>query len=132
MKQIFDWLREQVMTDANLDTECPEFPCWVRTNKNCNECNLKSLQVREIFDIINEAEAKWGCHAICYLDSPCEYQNEDIRVDKADCCEWAPMKFLEFSLSDCVTSCGHAEHYTTGIDKYCRHCGKPIEIAEVE
>lgn len=47
-------------------------------------------------------------------------------------CEWKQEKILEFTLSDCVTSCGHAEHYSTGIDKYCRHCGKPIKIVEVE
>lgn len=56
----------------------------------------------------------------------------DIDEAEAECCEWSPMKYLEFSLSDCLTSCGHAEHYSIGMDKYCRHCGKPIKISEVE
>ena len=73
MKHIFDWLREQIMTDANLDTECPEFSCWVRTNKNCNECNLKSLQVRAIFDIITEAEGKW--------ESDCKRADFEYRIN---------------------------------------------------
>lgn len=60
--------------------------------------------------ILDEAEVKW----------------------ESECCIWKQEKILEFSLSDCVTSCGHAEHYSVGIDKYCRHCGKPIKISEVE
>ena len=72
--------------------------------------NLDVIGYYTMENIINEAEAKW----------------------EAECCEWKQEKILEFSLSDCVTSCGHAEHYSVGIDKYCRHCGKPIKISEVE
>ena len=56
----------------------------------------------------------------------------EIDEAEAEVCEWKQEKILEFSLSDCVTSCGYNEHYSTGIDKYCRHCGKPIKISEVE
>lgn len=56
----------------------------------------------------------------------------EILAEIDECCEWKQEKILEFSLSDCVTSCGHTEHYSTGIDKYCRHCGKPIKISEEE
>ena len=97
MKQIFDWMREQIANEINE-------PTCIRKDYDFDD---GLIHVR---DLINEAEAKW----------------------ESDCCEWSPMKYLEFSLSDCVTSCGHAEHYSTGIDKYCRHCGKPIKISEVE
>lgn len=83
MNHIFDWQREQIK-DRTIRHGCPSISCWMKTSKNCDKCELKSLQVREIFDVINEAEAKWGCHAICYLDSPCEYQKEDISVTKVD------------------------------------------------
>ena len=71
---------------------------------------VKLIDMHKVRTLINKAESKW----------------------EKDCCEWKPMKCLEFQLSDCVTSCGHAEHYSTGIDKYCRHCGKPIKFSEVE
>ena len=96
MKQIFDWLREQIKSGKREQHSMIDVS-WNNAIKMC-------LQV------INEAEAKW----------------------EKDCCEWTPMKYLEFQLSDCLTSCGHAEHYSTGIDKYCRHCGKRIKIREVE
>ena len=93
MKQIFDWLREQMRKHIYTD--------FTETD---------NIEFETAISLVYEAEAKW----------------------KAECCEWKREKILEFSLSDCVTSCGHAEHYSTGIDKYCRHCGKPIKISEVE
>ncbi len=68
------------------------------------------VDIHDVGELINEAEAKW----------------------ESDCCEWEQPKPLEFCPLNCVTSCGHAEHYSVGIDKYCRHCGKPIKILEVE
>ena len=38
----------------------------------------------ELLADIDEAEAKFGGHAICYFDCPCEYQTEDINVGKID------------------------------------------------
>lgn len=92
MKQIFDWLRSEIIDRTFLRDGTP------------------LINVHALGNIINEAEAK--------LES--------------DCCEWKQPKPLEFCPLNCVTSCGHAEHYSIGIDKYCRHCGKPIKISEVE
>ena len=72
----------------------------------CGGANI--INLHKVRCLINKAESEW----------------------EKDCCEWSPMKYLEFSLSDCLTSCGHAEHYSTGIDKYCRHCGKKIKVVE--
>lgn len=81
MKKVFDWLREQIdkeynhymrMADYTEDEELRAFKHGVS----------KGLDMAHGF--INEAEAKFGGHAICYLDSPCEYQNEDISVTKTD------------------------------------------------
>ena len=89
---------------------CGEEDCYPWKKEECRGCANRRVSVKAVLKVINEAEAKW----------------------EADCCEWKQEKILEFSLSDCVTSCGHAEHYSVGIDKYCRHCGKPIKINEVE
>ena len=71
MKQIFDWMRGAILDKA--------FKIYDGTI---------AVDIHDVGNIINEAEAKWGGHAICYLDSPCEYQNEDIRVDDGvDYCE---------------------------------------------
>lgn len=84
----------------------------------------------ELLADIDEAEAKFGCHAICYLDSPCEYQNEDIRVvEEAECCEWK--KYEYDILFPYKTSCGHSEVFFDTF-KYCPYCGKKIKISEVE
>lgn len=57
----------------------------------------------------------------------------EIDEAEADFCEWKQEDAICFFLGvTYITSCGHAEHYSTGIDKYCRHCGKPIKISEVE
>lgn len=80
MKQLFDWLREQINEEA--------FP----THEN-----YSAVWHDDVMNTINEAEAKWGGHAICYLDSPCEYQNEDIRVadEEAEVCELLDELVLE-------------------------------------
>lgn len=115
MKQIFDWLREQMRTHSNEAEASMFYMIDEGRGERCvySEIDFEEQKSKTWIDaisLVDEAEAKW----------------------EADCCEWKQEKCLEFSLSDCVTSCGHAEHYSTGIDKYCRHCGKPIKISEVE
>lgn len=139
MKQIFDWLREQIAGEINV-------PTLIRKDYDFDDGLIHAR------DLINEAEAKWEAEEkekpfTVGIDVHKQVMWErDIAIEQlhelgyelgekpreAECCEWSPMKYLEFSLSDCLTSCGHAEHYSTGIDKYCRHCGKPIKIVEVE
>lgn len=46
--------------------------------------NMPVVTTAEMLAEIDEAEAKFGGHAICYFDCPCEYQNEDINVAKVD------------------------------------------------
>ena len=107
MKQIFDWLREQMQSKANLYRECPSEACWIRTSRDCEKCDLKSLEVREIFDLINEAEAKW----------------------ESDCCEWTFMEGVE----DCRCGCNgyHVDYMVATKYNFCPYCGKPIKISEV-
>lgn len=116
MKQIFDWLREQFGKIIG-EVHSPADVVW---NNAVKMCIAK----------IDEAEAKWGCHAICYLDSPCEYQNEDIRVDEADCCEWEHRE----NYVNCLCKCNGimVEHNWAIGFKFCPYCGKPIKIVEVE
>ena len=99
MKQIFNWMREQMRTEYNLlHLEEP----------NGNKFEVIELEDAEV--IINEAEAKW----------------------EADCCEYeyhvAPSKDIYY-----LTSCKRRHNGMLWDDEpYCRYCGKPIEISEVE
>ena len=66
MKQIFDWMRKKPLKAFEVyDGSIGVYPC-------------------EVNRLIDEAEAKFGGHAICYFDCPCEYQTEDINVGKID------------------------------------------------
>lgn len=108
MKQIFDWLREQMHKTANINNSCPSEMCWTRTSKNCDKCDLQSLKVREIFEVINEAEAKW----------------------EADCCIWEHRKHY----ANCLCKCNGimVEHDLAIGFTTCPYCGKRIKISEVE
>lgn len=130
MKQIFDWMREQIKNLKEKETDFLEDRVWNHAMRECE-------------NIINEAEAKWEKEFVSLETYKQVAWERDIAIEqlhelgyefgeKIRECEWKQEKILEFSLSDCVTSCGHTEHYSTGIDKYCRHCGKPIKISEVE
>lgn len=84
---------------------------WMRDRVEDNSYEVtapyKAISRNTTMEIINEAEAKL----------------------EADCCEWTPNKYVGRM---CYTSCGYANSYNTIEDKYCRHCGKPIKILEVE
>lgn len=45
-----------------------------------------------------------------------------------DTCEWKLERCLETSWNAWNTSCGHVDHYATGVDKFCRHCGRKIKV----
>ena len=106
MKQIFDWLREQIENKSNyepVDYDYCDMACSGEQGFIARE---------DALDAINEAEAKW----------------------EAECCEWhfakggyyktviaSPHKeFISLNTSDLKSQ------------PYCGHCGKPIKIAEVE
>jgi hypothetical protein len=71
MKQIFDWLREQIGRKS-----------FMYASKD--SARRKYIDCADLDKIINEAEAKFSGHAICYFDCPCEYQTDDINVGKID------------------------------------------------
>lgn len=99
--------------------------------------NMPVVVLAEMLAEIDEAEAKWGCHAICYLDSHCEYQNEDIRIEEADCCEWNQerQEKIKYGVTRVTfgmrTSCGKLIPHLSTDFKFCQYCGKPIKISEV-
>ena len=105
MKQIFDWLREQIENKSNyepVDYDYCDMACSGEQGFIARE---------DALDAINEAEAKWEA---------------EVKV-----CEWKQEKYLNFALSTCTTSCG--KRYDISEDfKFCPYCGKPIKISEVE
>ena len=97
MKQIFDWLREQIYKDFRT------IPL-----QNNRGVKFKVIDVKDVENIIDEAEAKW----------------------EQDCCEWVCFKDND----KCLCKCDENNWF---IDKslkfkYCPYCGKRIKISEVE
>lgn len=103
MKQIFDWLREQMHKTANINNSCPSEMCWTRTSKNCDKCDLQSLKVREIFEVINEAEAKWEAEHKSYDVEKVVEQIHEYFNGKIDACEEdiVPHEILEYNKAVC-------------------------------
>ena len=123
MKQIFDWLREQMRERIKL---------YQTLDVTETAVDVAIKETERLIEYINEAESKLGGHAICYLDSPCGYQNEDIRVDEADCCEWkrgSENKDILFAPHEQVSAIYES---CLPMYPYCSVCGKPIKISEVE
>jgi hypothetical protein len=106
MKQIFDWLREQMQ--KRIDR------CEVNDTPDIEEGRRmyilgKQGGLEKALELVNEAEAKW----------------------ELDCCEWKPTGLCEppryLEAHDLI-----AYELDVSIWKYCPICGKPIKISEVE
>lgn len=106
MKQIFDWLREQINAEIK---ECQDF-YLAQNNDSVCKCVMQGNvnAYAKSLSLIDEAEAKW----------------------EAECCEW---KRLAIGNSVWKTSCGKQKTIILNRDEtYCQYCGKPIKISEVE
>lgn len=135
MKQIFDWLREQIDKERE-----PEYNI---ADGAFNE----GLSVA--ISIINEAEAKWeaehcteceNCGTKVEKDSNGDYVcglcgRDTARLreleEETDCCEWV----LERELVGIpiYKTCHKTQPYYNDRDKkFCTYCGKSIKISEVE
>lgn len=114
MKQIFDWLREQMQSNSNAS----EAEMYYMLDEDRGQCCLyseidleeqKSKTWLDAKSLVNEAEAKW----------------------EAECCEWKQTGLSEppryFEAHDLM-----AYELDICLWKYCPICGKPIKISEVE
>lgn len=63
----------EILTVRKTCMEC------VMGNGSCEDCD-------HAFDMAIESLK----HTPCYLDSPCEYQNKDIKIPHTDCIVWHP------------------------------------------
>ena len=104
MKQIFDWLREQIENRCNYEPVDYDY-----CDMSCS--GEQGFIAREdALDAINEAEAKW----------------------EKDCCEWKKNIYF-FGGHDYSSGCGtRIPLNSLEYHKYCPFCGKPIKISEVE
>lgn len=113
MKQIFDWLREQIGTKKG-DAETR---MWRLIDEDRGDrCVYSATDIEEfsantladVLSILDEAETKW----------------------EEDCCEW---KHREHYVN-CFCKCYGimVEHDWAIGFKFCPYCGKPIKISEVE
>ena len=48
----------------------------------------RRISIQTVIEIVNQVAEEYKHVTTCYLQSPCEYQNEDIRVDEND--GWIP------------------------------------------
>ena len=113
MRQIFDWLREQIGTRKG-DSETR---MWRLIDEDRGDrCVYSETDVEEFaintwaeaLSILDEAEAKL----------------------EADCCEW---KQYETKYGTRYQNCRATESpVDTFAFKFCPYCGKPIKIVEVE
>ena len=99
MKQIFDWLRGQI--NKNI---------YSIPLQNNHGVKFKAIDVADVENLINEAEAKW----------------------EAECCEWVNSKLDRNVIRSCHEN--HLGMYKESVSRfpYCPVCGKPIKISEVE
>ena len=92
MQKVFEKIIER-LKELKTDNSCRS--CQYR--EKCNEvqetasestdlcgATMKSLAI----EIVNQVAEEYKHVTTCYLQSPCEYQNEDIRVD--DSIGWIP------------------------------------------
>ena len=113
MKQIFDWLREQIETrKGDAETRMYRLIDEDRGDRCVySETDVEEFSVNtwaDALSILDEAEDKW----------------------ESDCCEW---KRLAIGNSVWKTSCGKQKTIILNRDEtYCPYCGKPIKISEVE
>lgn len=101
---VFDWLREQI--NKNI---------YSIPLQNNHGVKFKAIDIADVENIINEAEAKW----------------------ETDCCEWegfdnSPIKEAEMWTYKTTCQMYIREEYTDTHWKFCPYCGKPIKIVEVE
>lgn len=104
MKQIFDWLREQMQIKSDIIHHN-----WEETNDE------KQFKCHTAYDdtirMVDEAEAKW----------------------EADCCTYTiKNKPTEYPPHGFMTSCGSFTKKIKVGHLYCSYCGKKIKIVEVE
>lgn len=102
MKQIFDWMRNEVLDEALIDGEM-------------HSTDNVFLSLHDIAEIINEAEAKW--EADC-----CEWKGFDNSL-----IEGKVMWTYETTCKKYIP-----EERTSKYFRFCPYCGKPIKISEVE
>jgi hypothetical protein len=132
MKQIFDWLREQIENKSNyepVDYDYCDMACSGEQGFIARE---------DALDAINEAEAKW--EAEYWACEECVHNTEDASTtcehcargykdcyEKEDKCIWK-CKTPTFSVAHGTT------HFVDEVKywKFCPYCGKPIKISEVE
>ena len=103
MKQIFDWLREQ-MEEAKF----PITDCKVCVKANGIQVTDDAVLYERANEIINEAEAKW----------------------EGDCCEWKKSLVYGYIKNPHTGRIFSNEPSMQNV--YCNTCGKPIKIMEVE
>lgn len=117
MKQIFDWLRKQ-MQEARF----PITDLKVDVRESGIQATDDAVLFERVNEIINEAEAKFGCHSICYLDSSCEYQNEDISVIDMGICGELLDKLVEPSKRCSHGLCELRSHVECVGFEHCENC----------
>lgn len=109
MKEIFDWLREQMHDRIK----------WFQTMDTTDvACDVAIKETERFIEYINEAEAKW--EADC-----CEWKLSRATLQRYSDCVWTTScnngKEIEF----------HTPHYVVRKYNFCPYCGKPIKIVEV-
>lgn len=117
MKQIFDWLREQM---SKLHKKNPYDSYWEHDKYLMENVVIaeRDETIKKVRELINEAEAKW----------------------ESDCCIWKLEENTGIAWHCADGKCStYNSSYIKNLrivledfDCICPHCGKPIKISEVE
>ncbi len=109
MKQIFDWLREQIVYNKKEAED--KYERWSgRASAIGAHSGGKVCALDETLELLNEAEEKW----------------------EAEVCEWKRPKGYDNCMAEHNCEVFFIEHYMVKQFNYCPFCGKPIKISEVE
>ncbi len=79
MKEAFELIRKKI---AEKKEPIRPMVDYVFGSIGMAKAEEKNRLIDEMLSIVSEVEAEYGkkgC-ALCYLGSPCEYQNEDVRI----------------------------------------------------
>lgn len=142
MKQIFDWLREQIRNrEITADFRIKEL---LKNNNTDDDFKIqagKQMAFLETFALINEAEAKWKKEYVSIGAYKQVAWERDIAIEQlhdlgyefgekireAETCEWRKEN------SNKYVCYAHVETYDSRVLEWCLcpYCGNPIKITEV-
>lgn len=111
MKEAFDLIKER------FESEIESSDKYIREYDSSQVQIAWNKGMRKCLEIVSEVEAEYGkkgC-ALCYLGSPCEYQNEDVRIPDElmgwiPCSERLPEEATVYEVTEEIIICSQKQY----------------------